>query len=72
MNTVEAKSYANQRFAELTKDYLQWHRVKKTNLIIEELARDHNFVVVTPTGQQVRSIQEDNLGIIYNIDYVMR
>jgi hypothetical protein len=71
MNTTEAKAYADQRFAELSKDNPTWTRVEVSNLIIRELKTEHNFTLTTPTGHSIVAVNEDKQGILYHVSDLM-
>jgi steroid 5-alpha reductase family enzyme len=71
MNTTEAKAYADQRFAELSKDNPTWTRAVTTNFIIMELSREHNFTLTTPTGHSIVAVKEDKQGILYHVSDLM-
>lgn len=71
MNNQEAKEYADTRYKELTEDDSEnmLTRCDKVNIIIQELEKEQNFLVLTPSipEYKVRGVSEDQHGIIFHI-----
>ena len=67
MNTEEAKAYVNERFSDLKEDNPTWSRASITNLILNELRVEHNYVLTAPFGHPIVGISEDAKGIVYHV-----
>lgn len=71
MNVQEAKEYADTRYKELTEEDSQnmLTRCDKVNIIIQELEKEKNFLVLTPSQPcyKVEGVSEDQYGIVFHI-----
>lgn len=70
MNALEAKEYADTRYKELSEDDTNntLTRCDKVNIIIQELAKEKNFLVLTPINNRpMKGVSEDEHGIVFHI-----
>jgi len=72
MTPEQAKKHVNQRYAELSENNPTWSRVKISNLILQELEKECNFTLTTPTGHSIVAVNEDAHGILYQVSDLMR
>ncbi len=70
MTTAEARAYANQRYTELSEDNPTWSRCQISTLIIEELRKEHNFVL-TVGGSPIMGVSENDWGLTYHLPNVV-
>ncbi len=71
MTTTEARAYANQRYAELKEDNPSFSRDQIATLIIGELRKDHNFVMMLGNCPIV-GVTEDDDGLTYQVQNLIR